>query len=153
MKRVLGLSAVLLLLTGCFGGKETTTVCKMENDYGTTEATYEAKGDEVTEYTIVAVEDYNDYIDTSVYSDADIKEMYEDEYADDYEGLDGVDFKVEVKDGVMTRTLTVNYSKADMDELVAEGLVEASNGNDVDYVSLDLGIEDLEKQGFKCKEK
>lgn len=134
-----------MLLTGCFGGKETTTVCKSEL-YG--QVTMDAEGDEIVkskeELEFDIVEDFA--ITTTDESEikANIElvlKMYK---------ADGVKTKVEsIKDGKAVVSITIDYKEANMDELAELELAP----DDADYISLKMTIEESEDDGYTCKEK
>lgn len=139
MKKLLAVLVPVLLLTGC-GSSETTTTCTFKEGPTETTATFTSKGDKVSkqveESVIVLDAETKTYASTLV-------SLLESELKD----IKGVTFTDKTKDDKLILTITVDYTKADFDELAKKDLVESG----VDYISLEKTVESFEKDGYTCK--
>lgn len=152
MKKMGALTLMLLMLTGCFGDKETTTVCKSETNYGVQTETIDADGDKVTKYKAVLTQDLSEFIDTEKYTDKELEEKYAENTKIDYSNIKGVKYSLKIEKGILTETIEVDYTKADIAELTKKGLI-VEQGKTVDYISLEKTVEASKKNKGKCEEK
>lgn len=155
MKKLLGLLLCGLVLTGCSGAKETTTVCqgdlgKVNNISVSQTADIEAEGDTVKKMTTVATYDFTDVL-SDYYTMEDAESMIKENV--NYDSLKGVTTKFETKDNTVILTVTVDYDKADMSALESAGLITSENGKTPDFVSLEKTVDGFKDEGATCKEK
>lgn len=133
----------VLCLSGC-GAKETSRVCKVD-ELGMTEVmTLKAKGDLVTSTHSLVTLDLSGAGLTDETQQAEMKTMMEQQYAD----LKGVDAKVDVKDGILTVDVTIDFKKVEADTLVNLGLMDDASSS---KVSLEKSIEGLQGSGYTCE--
>lgn len=139
MKKLLAVLVPVLLLTGC-GSSETTTTCTFKEGTNVTTATFTSKGDKVSkqvEETVMVLD-----AETKAYAST-VVSLLKAELKD----IKGVTFADKTTDDSLTLTITVDYTKADFDELAKKDLVE----NGVDYISLEKTVASFEKDGYTCK--
>lgn len=145
MKKI-AILLTLCLLAGCSGANDntTTTVCSVEIEGLKTTNTLVANEDKIVSQKIENEMDYSAW----ELSEEDVKDAVE-----TYKGLydiDGVSYEYEIKDNILTEKISVNFEKADFDELKDVNLINTENEN-ITYVSLEKTIESLEDYGFSCK--
>lgn len=145
MKKILMITVVMLLLTGC-GEKKTKTVCKSSNDGMQLVEEINAKGDKVTVLKETATLDFSD----AEVTDNDIDEMGK-VLGEGYEGIKGVEYKYTAKDKKIEYTVTFDYENADLDELKEKNLVSFNEEGKAKYISLKESIKGFEDKKFTCK--
>lgn len=138
MKKIMGLVLGLVLLTGCFGGKETTTLCKSNSDGMSMEVLLEARGDELLKSTITERIEYADH----GYSDDDIKRIIDYSYPSS-DGVDGVTMDVNLENGVASILIVIDYKEGDLDELLEAEWITGDADN-IKFISLSQTIEEYE---------
>ncbi len=146
MKKCLLVLVGVLLLTGC-GAKEQVMNCtrsldqngaKMNFDY---KVTY--KGNEVISLeALETVEADETYLNTLKETASNLYETYND--------LEYYDGSIEVKDGKLTSTLKVNYSKIDQDKLFEKDSANKAYFKD-GKASLDAFKQVYAQMGFTCE--
>lgn len=142
MKKVLGLALAAILLSGCSGAKETTTVCKASVG----EISFRAKGDEVLDAVEIVELDVEERFGFTG-TDAEIK-AYILDMLSQYD-VEEITIKIDVKDdGVATVKLTYDYAAMDESTLAIVGIEKGAK-----YISLEKTIEEQEKSGYTCKVK
>ena len=70
-------------------------------------------------------------------------------YAKSIEGIKGLTHKIEYKDDYLTEKLTIDFSKADIEELQSKQLLQTSGNQKADYISYKETAKLLEKAGYK----
>ena len=147
MKRILKAISILLLafLVGCSGTKEETKVFTKQQKGVTMELTFYYKGDKVVKQTSK---------NTMVYADLGLdKEQVKktiEPVMKKYQGIEGLEDKVDFQETQALETLTIDYSKAKLSQLKGRpGItVNAEDGQDV---SMKKSEEWLKEQGFTEK--
>ena len=147
MKRILKAISILLLafLVGCSGTKEETKVFTKKQSGVTMELTYYYKGDKVVKQTSK---------NTIVYADLGLdKERVKktiEPVMKKYQGIEGLEDKVDFQETQALETLTIDYSKAKLSQLkgIPGITVNAEDGQDV---SMKKSEELLKQQGFTEK--
>ena len=150
MKKIFGVLLCALMLSGCGGTNEVTTVCKGDLDMVTNgEVVIVSEDDKVNTMTTTVKYDYSDYV-----TDSAPISYYEDYIKDnspDYESLKGVTSKMTTKDDVITFKIEIDFDEAEIDKLADEGILSGSSEG-VDYISLKETVSNQEKGGLTCKE-
>jgi len=147
MKRILKAISILLLafLVGCSGTKEETKVYTKQQKGVTMELTFYYKGDKVVKQTSK---------NTIVYADLGLtKEQVKkqlDPVAKKYQGIEGLEDKLDFQETQVVENLTIDYTKAKLSQLKGmPGItIEAEDGQDV---SMKKSEELLKQQGFTEK--
>ena len=148
MKKILSSLLVLILCFGMFGcsGNSTTTVCKMgEGTDDATTITFKAKGDKVSTAEYVYVVNFVAFGYTE-----EVVQGAVDQGVLNFADIAGVSYKGEIKDGILTETIAVDYDKADMAVLVSKGIVISTDGKTPTFVGLEVTIDQLTKDGATC---
>lgn len=151
MKKLGLLLGLVVMLAGCSGGKTTTTVCTMDNEMMKQEVSLESKEDEVTKQTMTIEVDTSLYGDT--YTEEELEEMLKEIDGENIGNIKGVTFDVTVKDGLVKEVITIDHTKADMEELMDAMLVTGNDEDKKDTLSLKALVEEAEAAGATCKEK
>lgn len=146
MKRILTiLSAILLIfLVGCSSSKDGSKTYVMEKSGVKTEITVYYEGDKVTKQTTVNTMDYEKMAVTK----DELKDVAL-PVSEKYQGIDGVEQKIEFNDNEAIETLTIDYTKVDLNKL--KDLPGMDIDTDVESVSLKNTEESLLSQGFTKK--
>lgn len=146
MKKIIGLSLGMLLLTGCFGSKETVTLCRAKSDGVDNEVVLEANGDQLLKLTFNEVIHYGD----KGITDEDVQKIID--YTYPSEKVDGVTFNVDLKDGVATTKIVIDYEESDFTELVSVGWLDG-DADSIRYVSLKETVDEYESiMRLTCEE-
>lgn len=146
MKKSFKLLAVfftaLFVLLGC--SKEETATFENSQNGMTSVLTYYYKNDLVTKQTATNTYD----LKKLGVSEADAKKEVQ-AINDKYTAIDGVTASLEIKDGILTQTLSVDYTKADVSKL-RQAFPEEFTGSG-DKISFKASKESLLKEGYKEK--
>ena len=141
MKKAMKLFAVLFtalfVLLGC--AKEETATFELKDEMQTSTLTYYYKGDVVTKQTAESK-----YIISEDEAMAELKEQN-----DQYTTLKGITASLESKDGIITQTVTIDYSVAKVEDLKKAFPDEFSGEGNV--VSFKASKELIEQAGYKEK--
>lgn len=146
MKKIVLFVALVLILTGCAGGKDKTVVCSSESLGMKTETKIDAKDDKVYKITQT--------------SSMDIKKAgYDKEKAEDlgkqialqYKDFKGLTYSYEVKEDIFSEKLIYDLDKADLKELQDAGFINVSDEEDVKYIGLEKSKKQYEDNGYTCK--
>ena len=106
--------------------------------------TIEHKGDKaISNQTITTVY----YKEAGVTKDQ-LKEII-DKYDEDYKDVKGFTHSAEYKDDYMVEKTTLNYEKADLDQLIEKKLVTTQKDKKVDYISFKSTFDMMKQGGFK----
>lgn len=73
-----------------------------------------------------------------------------DKLVQDYGSIDGVETEGTLEDGHVRMIVTIDYERADTDQLIEAGLLEQGE-METQYVSLEKSEQELKKQGFACQ--
>ena len=147
MKRILKAISIFLLafLLGCSGAKEETKVFTKQEKGVTMELTYYYKGDKVVKQTSK---------NTIVYADLGLtKEQVKealDPVAKKYQGIEGLEDKVDYQDTQAVENLTIDYTKAKLSQLKGIPGITLS-GEDGQDISMKKSEEILKQEGFTEK--
>ncbi len=143
---VLLLAILALALTACSGSKEATqAVFTKEQDGVAMTLTYYAEGDDVVKQSTVNVVDYKE----AGIADADEARDIFEPLIKDFEGVTGLEHKMEYGETEAVETMTVDYTKADLSEIA--GLTGSSFTGSTDKgakLSMEGSRQMLLKQGF-----
>ena len=145
MKRILTiLSAILLIfLAGC-SSKDGSKTYVLEKSGVKTEITVYYESDKVTKQTTVNTMDYEKMAVTK----DELKDVAM-PVSEKYQGIDGVEQKIDFDDDKAVETLTIDYTKVDLKKL--KDLPGMDIDTDVESVSLKNTEESLLSQGFTKK--
>jgi len=77
-----------------------------------------------------------------------LKEMI-DKYDEEYKDVKGFTHSAEYKDDYMVEKTTLNYEKADLDQLIEKKLVTTQKDKKVDYISYKSTVDLMKQSGFK----
>lgn len=143
MKKLLIVLLPLLVLTGC-GSKEEDDgkkVCTYENSLAKMENTFYYSKDNVLKQVEVTDMKLTDYMQDNL---EEVKKDYSEKFAD----VKGVKVEVTTTDDTMKITATINYEKADFEQLYEYGLV---SDKDIKSVSLEKTLKGFEENGYTCE--
>lgn len=73
-----------------------------------------------------------------------------DKLAQDYGAIDGVETEGSLENGQVRMVVTIDYERADTDQLIEAGLLEQGE-MESQYVSLEKSEQELMGQGFACQ--
>ena len=146
MKKTMKLFAVLFtalfVLLGC--AKEETATFELKEGPVTTTLTYYYKGDVVTKQT---AETKYVISDLPISEDEAMEQLKEEN--EEATAIKGITASLESKDGVITQTVTIDYSVAKVEDL-KKAFPDSFSG-DGNVVSFKASKELVEKAGFKEK--
>ena len=146
MKKAMKLFAVLFtalfVLLGC--AKEETATFELKDEMQTSTLTYYYKGDVVTKQTAESKYIISELPISEDEAMAELKEQN-----DQYTTLKGITASLESKDGIITQTVTIDYSVAKVEDLKKAFPDEFSGEGNV--VSFKASRELIEKAGYKEK--
>ena len=146
MKKAMKLFAVLFtalfVLLGC--AKEETATFELKDEMQTSTLTYYYKGDVVTKQTAKSKYIISELPISEDEAMAELKEQN-----DQYTTLKGITASLESKDGIITQTVTIDYSVAKVEDLKKAFPDEFSGEGNV--VSFKASKELIEQAGYKEK--
>ena len=146
MKKAMKLFAVLFtalfVLLGC--AKEETATFELKDEMQTSTLTYYYKGDVVTKQTAESKYIISELPISEDEAMAELKEQN-----DQYTTLKGITASLESKDGIITQTVTIDYSVAKVEDLKKAFPDEFSGEGNV--VSFKASKELIEQAGYKEK--
>ena len=146
MKKAMKLFAVLFtalfILLGC--AKEETATFELKDEMQTSTLTYYYKGDVVTKQTAESKYIISELPISEDEAMAELKEQN-----DQYTTLKGITASLESKDGIITQTVTIDYSVAKVEDLKKAFPDEFSGEGNV--VSFKASKELIEQAGYKEK--
>ena len=146
MKKTMKLFAVLFtalfVLLGC--AKEESASFELKEGQNTSTITYYYKGDVVTKQT---AETKYVISDLPISEDEAMEQLKEEN--DEYTKIKGITATVESKDGVITQTVTIDYSVAKVEDL-KKAFPDSFSG-DGNVVSFKASKELIEKAGYTEK--
>ena len=146
MKKAMKLFAVLFtalfVLLGC--AKEESATFELKEGPNTSTLTYYYKGDVVTKQT---AETKYVISDLPISEDEAMEQLKEEN--DEYTAIKGITATVESKDGVITQTVTIDYSVAKVEDL-KKAFPDSFSG-DGNVVSFKASKELIEKAGYTEK--
>ncbi|WP_099206040.1 YehR family lipoprotein [Scatolibacter rhodanostii] len=146
VKKLALVMLMLVVFVGC-GAQEETQVTYTTNLNGIEmNITYYAKGDIVTKQTAKNIMPY----DALGVTTAEEAEAYMNSIvpADTYQGIAGVEQKIEYGETEAVETLSVDYEVADLDEVASLMGSQFDGDTNSNKVSLKLSAEMLEQSGF-----
>ncbi|MDF9825055.1 uncharacterized lipoprotein YehR (DUF1307 family) [Breznakia sp. PF5-3] len=146
--KVLMASILFVSLVGCSGSSGKTLTCTMKDSNNKVELKYD---DDVLK-SITATQE----TDLSTYGMSDEEtEKLAKEFAESLAEIKGYTYTYKVKDGKLSETTTLDYEKADFDELIKNNfLTEDDLKKDDDkkqYISFKTMKESIESSGYTCK--
>ena len=146
MKKAMKLFAVLFtalfVLLGC--AKEETATFELKDEMQTSTLTYYYKGDIVTKQTAESKYIISELPISEDEAMAELKEQN-----DQYTTIKGITASLESKDGIITQTVTIDYSVAKVEDLKKAFPDEFSGEGNV--VSFKASKELIEQAGYKEK--
>ena len=146
MKKAMKLFAVLFtalfVLLGC--AKEETATFELKDEMQTSTLTYYYKGDVVTKQTAESK-----YIISKLPISEDEAMAELKEQNDQYTTIKGITASLESKDGIITQTVTIDYSVAKVEDL-KKAFPESFSGEG-NVVSFKASKELIEQAGYKEK--
>ena len=146
MKKAMKLFAVLFtalfVLLGC--AKEETATFELKDEMQTSTLTYYYKGDVVTKQTAESKYIISELPISEDEAMAELKEQN-----DQYTTLKGITASLESKDGIITQTVTIDYSVAKVEDL-KKAFPDSFSG-DGNAVSFKASRELIEKAGYTEK--
>ena len=146
MKKAMKLFAVLFtalfVLLGC--AKEETATFELKDEMQTSTVTYYYKGDVVTKQTAESKFIISELPISEEKAMADLKEENEEITA-----IKGITASLESKDGIITQTVTIDYSVAKVEDL-KKAFPDGFSGEG-NVVSFKASKEAMEKIGYKEK--
>ena len=146
MKKAMKLFAVLFtalfVLLGC--AKEETATFELKDEMQTSTLTYYYKGDVVTKQTAKSKYIISELPISEDEAMAELKEQN-----DQYTTIKGITASLESKDGIITQTVTIDYSVAKVEDLKKAFPDEFSGEGNV--VSFKASKELIEQAGYKEK--
>jgi uncharacterized lipoprotein YehR (DUF1307 family) len=146
--RALSVIVVILVigaaLVGCGGGSQEVSYTLTQNDVKTV-VTYYAEGDRVVKQTLKSTIPYSRLGATT---SEEAKKVL-DPQSQKFQGIEGLQEKIEYQKDTAVETLSVDYDKIDMEK--AKGLpgMSLSGSEDAKKISLKKSVEMLEQSGYK----
>lgn len=146
MKKLLALVAALCMLTACGGGSsEKTTVCSGTTSGGDVVNTIKYVDEKVNSITYQNTME----IDESL---IDYVKEYADSYKETVEQISGISYTYTIDGTTVVETTTIDYTVADMDELISNGMIDAGENETVDYIDYELTLDNMTSIGLTCTE-
>ena len=146
MRKLTVLLFIFFLLVGCENKEEKTMVCQGTNGDIQVTNTIKYIGKTVTSVS---------YQDTMTVDDSLVSYIsnYLDGYKETLKGLEGVVFSYEIEGSNVITTTTIDYSVANIDELVNAGLMDSIQSEKEKVIDYELTINYMETLGLTCSEK
>ena len=145
MKKIISIiSAILLIFVAGCSAKEQSSTYVLEKNGVKIELTYYHDGDKVLRQTANNTMNYKEMGATK----DEVKKALE-PLAKQYQGIDGLEEKIDFQDDKAVETLTIDYTKVDLKKL--KDLPGMDIDTDVESVSLKDTEESLLSQGFTKK--
>ena len=146
MRKLTVLLFIFFLLVGCENKEEKTMVCQGTNGDIQVTNTIKYIGKTVTSVS---------YQDTMIVDDSLVSYIsnYLDGYKETLKGLEGVVFSYEIEGSNVITTTTIDYSVANVDELVNAGLMDSIQSEKEKVIDYELTINYMETLGLTCSEK
>ena len=145
MKKIISIiSAILLIFVAGCSAKEQSSTYVLEKNGVKIELTYYHDGDKVLRQTANNTMNYKEMGATK----DQVKQALE-PMAKQYQGVDGLEEKIDFQDDKAVETLTIDYTKVDLKKL--KDLPGMDIDTDVESVSLKDTEESLLSQGFTKK--
>ena len=136
--------SALFVLAACSSPKKAYFQLIDQNTKQDSRITVEYKGDE-----LLINETNNTFYYKPVGLTKDTAKEQTEAYAKSIEGIKGLTHKIEYKDDYLTEKLTIDFSKADIEELQSKQLLQTSGNQKADYISYKETAKLLEKAGYK----
>lgn len=136
--------SALFVLVACSSPKKAYFQLIDQNTKQDSRITVEYKGDE-----LLINETNNTFYYKPVGLTKDTAKEQTEAYAKSIEGIKGLTHKIEYKDDYLTEKLTIDFSKADIEELQSKQLLQTSGNQKADYISYKETAKLLEKAGYK----
>ena len=145
MRKLTVLLFILFLLVGCENKEEKTMVCQGTNGDIQVTNTIKYIGKTVTSVS---------YQDTMIVDDSLVSYIsnYLDGYKETLKGLEGVVFSYEIEGSNVITTTTIDYSVANVDELVNAGLMDSIQSEKEKVIDYELTINYMKTLGLTCSE-
>lgn len=145
MKKMFGVIGLALMLTGC--GRTTVNIeetqCVFSEEPWSIQTTLSSKEDVLSSETTRSEYHWVGYTTQEEIT------MELEELETKYQGISGVKFDWDILETKTTEMLTIDYEVADIHELIALGLFEETENEDV-YPSLKESLENLRANGYNC---
>lgn len=149
MKKLKFLLCASLLLTACGSNEanETTVTCEGIINGIETKVSLVHDDEKALRQTVENTTDYASY----GVSEEEIQTLLEAAVAS-YEGVEGLSYTYDTKDGVLTETISVDYINGDLDVLEDLGIVDfGGQTGSIKYIDYKATLESYEQQGLTCK--
>ena len=145
MRKLTVLLFIFFLLVGCENKEEKTMVCQGTNGDIQVTNTIKYIGKTVTSVS---------YQDTMIVDDSLVSYIsnYLDGYKETLKGLEGVVFSYEIEGSNVITTTTIDYSVANIDELVNAGLMDSIQSEKEKVIDYELTINYMKTLGLTCSE-
>ena len=145
MRKLTVLLFIFFLLVGCENKEEKTMVCQGTNGDIQVTNTIKYIGKTVTSVS---------YQDTMTVDDSLVSYIsnYIDGYKETLKGLEGVVFSYEIEGSNVITTTTIDYSVANIDELVNAGLMDSIQSEKEKVIDYELTINYMKTLGLTCSE-
>ena len=145
MRKLTVLLFIFFLLVGCENKEEKTMVCQGTNGDIQVTNTIKYIGKTVTSVS---------YQDTMIVDDSLVSYIsnYLDGFKETLKGLEGVVFSYEIVGSNVITTTTIDYSVANIDELVNAGLMDSIQSEKEKVIDYELTINYIETLGLTCSE-
>lgn len=140
--------AVLMMFTLCACGSKSepiTETYELVEDAMTVTNTITFEDDKVLKQQIVSVMDL-EAVGITVEAITPTIDSFKEKY-----NVEGVEYNPVFDGNTLTETTTIDYEKADMDELKAAELITIPAGAKANYISYKVTVEGFEKMGFVKK--
>ena len=145
MRKLTVLLFIFFLLVGCENKEEKTMVCQGTNGDIQVTNTIKYIGKTVTSVS---------YQDTMIVDDSLVSYIsnYLDGFKETLKGLEGVVFSYEIVGSNVITTTTIDYSVANVDELVNAGLMDSIQSEKEKVIDYELTINYMKTLGLTCSE-
>ena len=145
MRKLTVLLFLFFVLVGCENKEEKTMVCQGTNGDIQVTNTIKYIGKTVTSVS---------YQDTMIVDDSLVSYIsnYLDGYKETLKGLEGVVFSYEIEGSNVITTTTIDYSVANIDELVNAGLMDSIQSEKEKVIDYELTINYMKTLGLTCSE-
>ena len=145
MRKLTVLLFIFFVLVGCENKEEKTMVCQGTNGDIQVTNTIKYIGKTVTSVS---------YQDTMIEDDSLVSYIsnYLDGYKETLKGLEGVVFSYEIEGSNVITTTTIDYSVANIDELVNAGLMDSIQSEKEKVIDYELTINYMKTLRLTCSE-
>ncbi|QIK69229.1 YehR family protein [Erysipelothrix sp. HDW6C] len=149
MKKLILASLCLVFLTGCTKKTATETSCTISDATDSYSDVLLADNDRVTSSVTTSVTNFSKAIEDGSITATNLALEVE-ALSTALNAIPGVTYTSSIENNVLTDSTTIDYKEADMDSLIAEGLIQGDPDAYLNFLSLSETVSNYEELGLTC---